>query len=142
MAEDVAGAVHPRPFAVPDGEYAIELAFAAQLRGLRAPHGGGRKVLVDAGLEDNVVGSQDLGGAHELLIEAAQRRAAITRNVPRRVEAGAAVALLLHQSEPHQCLVAGHEDAAAGEGILVVERDVVERHEGLCRTAGTSLWSV
>ena len=60
-------------------------------------------------------------GALELLVEAAERRAAIAGDVARGVEPGAAVALVLHQAEAHQRLVAGDEDAALGQVVFVVE---------------------
>ena len=128
VAEDVAGAVDARPLAVPEAEHAVELALAAQLRLLRAPQRGRGDVLVEAGLEADVVFVEDALRADELLVEGAERRAAIAGDVARGVEAGAAVALLLHQAEPHDGLEAGDEDAALGEVVLVVERDVVERH--------------
>ena len=55
VAEHVAGAVDARALAVPDAEHAVVLAFAAQLGLLRAPQRGGGEVLVDAGLEQDVV---------------------------------------------------------------------------------------
>src|SRR5215216_2004557 len=128
VAEHVAGAVDAGTLAVPDREYAVELALAAQFRSLGAPHRGGGEVLVEAGLERYVVGSQDLGGAHELLVEPAERGAAVAGNIASGIEAGAAVALLLHQRQAHQRLIAGHEDAALAEIVFVVERDVIERH--------------
>ena len=67
-------------------------------------------------------------GAHELLVEPAERRAAIAGDVAGGVEPGAAVALLLHQAQPHQRLKAGDEDAALAEVVFVVERDVSQRH--------------
>ena len=67
-------------------------------------------------------------GALELLVEPAERRAAIAGDVARGVQAGAAVALLLHQAQPHQRLEAGHEDPALRQVVFVVERDVIERH--------------
>jgi hypothetical protein len=72
MAEDVAGAVHARTLAVPDAEHTIELAFAAQLRLLRAPHGGCGKILIHAGLELDVVRHQRARGLPELLVESAE----------------------------------------------------------------------
>ncbi len=54
VAEDVAGAVDARALAVPHAEHAIELAFAAQLRLLRAPQRGGGEVFVEPGLEFDV----------------------------------------------------------------------------------------
>ena len=128
VAEHVAGAVDARSLAVPDGEHPVEAAFAAQLGGLRPPHRGRGEVLVDAGLEADVVGDQLARRAHELLVEAAERRAAITGDVARSIQSGAPVALLLHQREAYQRLIAGDEDPALGEVVLVVERDVIERH--------------
>ena len=55
VAEHVAGAVDARALAVPDAEHAVELALAAQLGLLRAPERGGGEVLVEAGLEADVV---------------------------------------------------------------------------------------
>ena len=55
VAEDVAGAVDARALAVPHAEHAVVLALAAQLGLLRAPDRGGGEVLVEAGLEEDVV---------------------------------------------------------------------------------------
>ncbi len=104
VAEHIAGAVDAGTLAVPHAEHAIELAFAAQFGLLRARQRGGGEVLVDAGLEQNV-GSAQAGPARaELLVERAERRAAIAGDVAGGIEAGAAVALLLHQAEPHERL--------------------------------------
>ncbi len=71
VAEDVAGAVDAGALAVPDAEHAVVLAFAAQLRLLRAPQRGRRQVLVEAGHELDVVRLQDaLGAQHGRLEEA------------------------------------------------------------------------
>ena len=51
MAENIARAVDARSLAVPQREYAIMAAFPAEFRLLRAPAGGGGKLLVEAGLE-------------------------------------------------------------------------------------------
>src|SRR5262245_35529825 len=130
MAKNVAGAIDAGSLAVPEAEHAVELAFAAQLGLLRAPQRGRSNVLVDAGLETDVVLVERTLGADELLVERAERRAAIAGDEARGVEAGATVALLLHQAEPDQRLEAGHKNPALGEVIFVVERDVVERHRG------------
>ncbi len=72
VAEHVAGAVDARPFAVPHAEHAVVLAFAAQLGLLRAPQRGGGEVLVEAGLEHDVVGLEHALGALELIVEPAR----------------------------------------------------------------------
>src|SRR3977135_3694486 len=133
VAEDVSGAVDARPFTVPEPEHAIELALAAQLGLLRAPDRGGGDVLVDTGLEQDVVFVERALGANELQVEGAERRSAIARHITRGVEAGTAVALLLHQTEAHDGLKAGDEDPALGQIVFVVERDVVERHRARLR---------
>ena len=80
------------------------------------------------GLEQHVARREMRRGALELVVEAAERRAAIAGDVARGVEPGALVALVLHQRQAHQRLIAGDEDAALGQVVLVVERDVIERH--------------
>ena len=110
VTEDVAGPIDARTFAVPHAEDAIEFAFAAQFGLLSSPERGGGKFLVDAGLELHVGRSERLSRAHELLVKAAKRRAPIAGDITGRVQAGAAIALLLHEAGADQCLIAGHED--------------------------------
>ncbi len=86
VAEDVAGAVDARPLAVPEAEDAIEFAFAAQFRLLGAPERSGGQILVEAGLEADVIGGEELPGLAELLVEPAQRRTAIASDVAGRIE--------------------------------------------------------
>ena len=125
---DVAGAVDARALAVPHAEHAVVFALAAQLRLLRAPQSGGGKVFVEAGLELDVGGGKMARGAHELLVEAAERGAAIAGDVARGVEAGALVALVLHQRGADQRLIAGDQDMVLGKVIFVVEADGTKRH--------------
>ena len=124
MAEDVARAVDARALAVPHPEYAVVFAFAAQLRLLRAPERGGSKVFIDAGLEADMRGVEEFLRALELLVEAAERRAAIAGDQPRGVQSRAAVALALHQAQTHQRLKAGDEHPALRQIVFIVERDV------------------
>ena len=60
VAEDVARTVDARALAVPDAEHAVVLALAEELGLLRAPERGGGEVLVEAGLEADVVGLAQL----------------------------------------------------------------------------------
>ena len=128
VAEGVAGAVDARALAVPHAEHAIELAFAAQFGGLRPGERGRGEVFIGAGVKQDVVGLETRPGAHELLVEGAERRAAIARHVAGRVEAGAAVALLLHQAQAHQRLKTADENAAFSEVVFVVEANRQKRH--------------
>src|SRR5919198_2584946 len=128
MTEDIAGAVDTGPLAVPEAEHAVEFALPAQFRLLRAPDRGRGDVLVEAGLEADVVFVERALGADELLIEGAEWGAAIAGDVARGIKAGAAIALLLHQAQAHDRLEAGHENPALGQVVFVVERDLIGRH--------------
>ena len=127
VAKHVAGAIDAWPLAVPDGENTVELALAAHLRLLAAPDGGGGEVFVDAGLEDDMGGVELLAGAFELLVKAADARAAVAGDEPCRIEASPPVALLLHQQQAGDGLGAGNEDAFLGEIVFVVQGNVLKR---------------
>ena len=139
MAEHVASAVDARALAVPHGEHAIELAFAAQLGLLRAPDSGRGQILVDAGLEADVAVLQEWRGALELRIKTAERRAAIAADIARRIEAVAAVQFLLHEAKPHQRLEAGDEHMGVAEIVFVFEFDFAQRHRGAAFHTGVSV---
>src|SRR3979411_2388244 len=98
VAEDGSGAVDARSLAVPEPEHAIELALAAQLGLLRAPDRGGGDVLLDPVPEADVGFGERALGANEWQVEGAERRSAIAGHIARGVEAGTAVAFLLHQA--------------------------------------------
>src|ERR1700691_1174560 len=102
VTEDVAGTIDAGSLAVPHAEHAIELAFAAQLGLLRAPHGSSSKIFVDAALETDIALIQECRGALKLTIETAERRTAISRDEARGIETVAAVEFLLGQAEPNQ----------------------------------------
>ncbi len=128
VAKHVARTVDARALAVPEAEHAIELALAAQFGLLGAPERGCGEFLVDAGLELDVGASELAAGAHELLVEAAERRAAIAGEIAASVEAGGAVARFLHQASADQRLITGHQDAGLRQIVFVVEADGSERH--------------
>ena len=134
VAEHVAGAVDAGALAVPHGEHAVVLALAAQLGLLGAPDRGRRQVFVEAGVEADVVRDELARRAHELLVEPAKRRAAIAGDEAGGIEPGPAVALLLHQAEANKRLIAGRKNPALGQIVLVVERDVVQRHRAFSNT--------
>ena len=74
VLEHVATAVHARPLAIPHAEHAVVTRAGKQVDLLRAPDRGGGQVLVDAGLELDMVRLQVLGGLPHVLVHAAQRR--------------------------------------------------------------------
>src|SRR5207302_6020962 len=108
------GAVDARAFAVPEAEDAVELALAAQLGLLRAPQRRCGNVLVDAALKTDVVLVEVPFRPDELLVEGAERRAAVTRDIARGIETSAAIAFFLHQAQTHQRLETGDENPALG----------------------------
>ena len=67
-----------------------------------------------AGLELDVVLVEEAPGGGELLVEAAERRAAVAGDIAGGVVAGGQVALALQHRQAHQRLDAGQEDPALG----------------------------
>ena len=128
VAEDVAGPVDAGTLAVPQAEDAVVLAFAAQLGLLRAPDGGRGDVLVEAGLELDVVLLKQRADALERRLEGRDRRAAIARDVARRIEPGLAVAFLLHQKQADDGLRSGQDLAVFRKIELVLEADDMLDH--------------
>ena len=84
-----------------------------------------------AGPDHDVVLVEKAPGGGQLLVEAAERRAAIAGDVARGVVAGREVALALQHRQPHQRLDAGQEDPAPLLGVLVVEADLGKRHDAV-----------
>ena len=128
VAEDVAGAVHARPLAVPHGEDAIVLRVAEQLDLLAAPDRGGRQVLVDPRLEHDLVLLEEALRLPHRLVDAAERRAAIAGDEAGGVEAGGLVALALHHRQADERLGPGQEDPTGFQHVFVVQGDGRERH--------------
>ena len=128
VAEGVAGAVDAGTLAVPDAEDAVIAALAADLRLLRAPEGGGREILVEAGLEDDVRRAQRDFGALELLVEPAERRAAIAGNVAGGGKSRLPVPRRLHQGQPDDRLGAGKKDVGHADVVFVAKRDGPQSH--------------
>ena len=129
VAKSVAAAVHARALAIPDAHHAVDVGFPGGPQDLGAEDGGGRQVFIQAGAKVNPVLFEELLGAGELKIVAAERRAFIAGDEPSGVEAGAAVAAHLVDRQPHQSLNSGEVDAAALDRVLVGEA-----HERLYRS--------
>ena len=121
VAQRVARPVDAGPFSVPDAEDAIDHCAGKARQVLGAPDRGRRKVLVEAGAEDDVVLLEDCAGAPEFNVEAAERRAAIAGNIAAGVEAGRLVAQALLDRQAHQRLHAGHIEPALGGRPAVFE---------------------
>ncbi|MGF6635558.1 hypothetical protein OKW39_002709 [Paraburkholderia sp. MM6662-R1] len=127
VLEDVTGPVDAGALAVPHRKHAVVFGARVQIDLLRTPHGGGREVFVDAGLEHHLMRGQMLFRFPQRLVEPAERRSAVAGDEAGRVEAGGAVAFLLQHRQTHQRLDAAHVRAAAIEGVFVVERDGRQR---------------
>ena len=121
VLEDVAAPVHPGALPVPDREHPVVLRAGEDLGVLRAPHGGRREILVEAGVEADVVLLEEGPRLDEGVVEASEGGAAVPRDVARGVEAGREVAAALHHRKPDEGLDAGDVDAPGVEGVLVFE---------------------
>ncbi len=135
VTKHIAAAVDARTLAVPHGKDAVVFRIAKEIELLAAPDGGGREILVDPGLELDVVFLEEFFRLPHGEIDAAQGRAAIAGDIAGGVEAGREIALALHHRQSHQGLGPGDEDPAAFQPVFVVECDGVERH-GPSRGAG------
>ena len=128
VLEHVARAVDAGSLAVPHGEDTVVFGALEQVELLRAPNGGGRQVLVDAGLEYDVVVLEELLGAPRFLVDAAERRAAVARDEAGGIQSRQEVPLALHDGQPYQGLGSAQVDAARRERVLILERDVEKFH--------------
>ena len=129
MAKDVSAAIHAGPLAVPDAEHAVVLRPREEVELLRAPERGCGEILVQPRLEADVVCLQMFFRAPQRLVIAAERRAAVAGDVPRRVQTGGDVAPALHDRQAHQRLGSGDENPATVQLVLVVERSLGEGGE-------------
>ena len=87
---------------------------------LRAPAGGGRKLLVQAWLEDDIGFGELFLGTPELLVEATERRAAVAGNETRRIQSRKPIAFALHEQH-------ADDQPASRTGICVACRDRICR---------------
>ena len=124
MLEGIAGAVDAGTFGVPDREYAVAGRAFRQSDLLGTPHAGRGEVLVEAGLEDDVVVVQMPLRRPQFAVIGAERRAAIARHESRGLQSRRAVGAPLHHRQPHQRLHTGQIDAALVGDVFVVERSV------------------
>ena len=105
----VACAIHAWSFAVPHAEHAIDALAGKRIELLRPVQHGRGEVLVHARLELDVPLGQHLLPPPQFLIQAAQRRSAITRHKSAGIQSRQAVQPRLLQQHPHQCLDAGQQ---------------------------------
>ena len=128
VLEDVGAAVDAGALAVPDAEHAVEaLRLGVEVELLRAPDRGRAELLVDAGLEDDVLRREMALGLPQGLVVAAERRAAIAADEAAGLQAEHRIPLLLQHRQSHQRLRSAHEGPAVLEAVLVVEGDALER---------------
>jgi hypothetical protein len=122
VAQRVHRAVQARVLAVPDAEHAVAVGLRQVVGELRAVDGGRGELLVEAGRELDAVLGGEVAQAHDLLVEAAERRALVAGDERRGVQAGALVGPVLVEQHAHDRLDAREEDRAALEDVLVLER--------------------
>ncbi len=121
VLEHVAAAIDARAFPIPHAEDAVVPRAREHADLLGPPEGARREIFVDPGLEFHMVLLEVLARAPQRLIETAERRAAITGDEARGIQAGGPVTLALQHRQAYQRLRAGHENAAALQRVLVVE---------------------
>src|SRR3546814_10740380 len=88
-----------RALGVPQGEHAVVIRITEQVELLAAPDGGGGEILVHAGLEADVVLFEEAPRVGHLLVDAAERRAAVAGDEGGGVQAGGEVALALQHRD-------------------------------------------
>ncbi len=96
VLERVAGAVDARPLAVPHREDALGGPLGVGLDTLSAEHRRRRELLVDRRQELDAGAIEALGGLPRLLVDHAERRAAVAADESPRRDAGGGVAVALH----------------------------------------------
>jgi hypothetical protein len=101
------------------------------VRELRAPYGRRAELLVDRGLQVDLVRLAEGPVALELLVQAAERGALVARQEVRDVQARARVRPVLVGGQAHERLDAREEDPAVLEQVLVVQRDRRRQRHGL-----------
>src|SRR6266853_3535945 len=69
-----------------------------------------------------------LPGGPELLVVAAQRGPAVTRDVARRGDAGRAIPQVLHDWQSHESLGACDENTSRLQSVFIVERNAGQSH--------------
>jgi hypothetical protein len=119
VLERVACAIHARALAVPHRKHTFDGAFRVRLDPLRAEHGRAAEFLVDRRQEANVARFEQFLRLPQLLVDHAERRAAIAADEAGGVHAASLVQCALHQHETHQRLRTGQENAAAGGGEVI-----------------------
>ena len=123
VLEDIGAAVHAGALAVPDPEDTV-VAVAARRRKpqlLGAPQRSGGQLLVDAGLEHNVLVAQVGRGLRQRLVITAQRGATIAADQAGGVAALLPVALALQHRQSHQRMYAAHEGRSGRKCIAVLQ---------------------
>ena len=127
VAEDVAGAVDARPFAVPDADHAVVLRLAQHVMDLAAQHRGGGDIFVHAGHEMDAMLLEQRGYARQGEVVSAERRSLVAGDKCGGVEIGQPVAPHLVHGQTHQGLHPGEVDGTGLLRVFVVKLHLVGR---------------
>ena len=119
VLQRIARAVHARTLAVPHREHAFDGALGVCFHPLRAEHGGAAEFFIDRRQEADIARGEQFLRFPQLLVDHAERRAAIAADEAGGVHAARLVERALHQREAHQRLRAGQKDPAARRGEIV-----------------------
>src|SRR5690606_394683 len=121
VLERVAGAIDARSLAVPEREHAVVARAGEEPRLLGAPDRRRGEVLVQARLEADTGRLEITLRAPELPVEAAERRAAVSRYVTCRRQSGAPIEVALREQQAHERLQSGDVQRAALAPVAFVE---------------------
>ena len=121
VLEGIARTIHARTLAIPDREHAVAVLARYAVQHLRAPDRGGGKILVHARLEDDVGFGKHVLRPPQLHVVGAERRSAIARDEPGRVQPVRLVDLLLQQRQAHKRMGAAHDYAVIDPRVFVGE---------------------
>ncbi len=137
VLQRIAGAIDARALAVPHRIHALDRALGIGLDPLRAEYGRAAEFLVDRGQEAHAAGVEQFLRLPQLLVDHAERRAAIAADEAGRVEPLFGVDRALHQQQANQRLRAGQEDPAARRGQVVGQAVVGQGRRAVDGQAGS-----
>ena len=119
----LAGTLDADALGIPQREHAIDARLAIPAELLRAAQAGRGELLVEAGLEADIMLGEDRFIGPQLRIERGDRRAAIAGDIAGRVQPRCLVPPRLVEQQTDDALQCGEHDAALALRIFVAECD-------------------
>ncbi len=130
MADRVGGAVETGRLAVPEARHALLRRARKFAEQLRAGDRRRRELLVEAGPEDDPGRVEMPGGALQLEVKPAERRARIAAHEHARVVAALRVEPAQVEHQPDERLHPVQQNRPGYRGVAVLERELAQRRDG------------